>query len=620
METTGMAKSASNPRIPVCVRFIPLAFEPPCPPMTASALALCAARRKSPKSAKIRSKLFFGVPLETTSTILPLSRERSLVSCSRSSKFTGTISPSTPLAGVEPVQPMASTCSLWRVGESNSASAVPRFQPRHSCHFSACTFSSPMPRILAMPQSTAFCASGVPVTRAPTLSLSSVKYSNACEFIIPSPAIFVSAGLVPSSSGPLNRSSPSAICAAPRSPHPSTAVPTLASHFRIRSSPRRRSAHHRLSRQTPHPAQVSVRQAASPSFVAQPILAVRLLWSAAVLFTLFTPSFEGSREGPALLRCKPRNPTSSSLRPSAPSASLRYPYLSSLRRCFFPETNTPIPALPNFRSALNSQRGPSASFSVHAIRLCTTFALRFACVSRALPGKPPPAPRTDRATRNPRALRVQRRQPQGSPHPRTHQQRTRRPPVRPPFLRLQPLLPTNRIPARTHHPRRRRYRRHPPLRHLRPAQPRRNQRPRLSGRPCKIRPHPEPSTQRPPRISRSHHNLPPPPSPRLLARPHLRPLRRRLPRNLRTRPSRLQPGRNQNQSCQACQFDRKIGPRRLRPQHLSLGQRQIQQLQSVSSFRWPGCGTYDVSRLGHPVRSDWETPGTVTRDCEIRVS
>src|SRR6266404_3015475 len=26
-----------------------------------------------------------------------------------------------------------------------------------------------------------------------------------------------------------------------------------------------------------------------------------------------------------------------------------------LRRCFFPETNTPIPALPNFRSALNSQ-------------------------------------------------------------------------------------------------------------------------------------------------------------------------------------------------------------------------------------------------------------------------
>src|SRR6266478_5678811 len=130
METTGIAKSASNPRIPVCVRFIPLAFEPPCPPMTASALALCAARRKSPKSAKIRSKLFFGVPLETTSTILPLSRERSLVSCSRSSKFTGTISPSTPLAGVEPVQPMASTCSLWRVGESNSASAVPRFHPR----------------------------------------------------------------------------------------------------------------------------------------------------------------------------------------------------------------------------------------------------------------------------------------------------------------------------------------------------------------------------------------------------------------------------------------------------------------------------------------------------------
>ncbi len=48
--------------------------------MTASAPALCAARRKSPNSAKIRSKLFFGVPLETTSRILLLSREMSFIS------------------------------------------------------------------------------------------------------------------------------------------------------------------------------------------------------------------------------------------------------------------------------------------------------------------------------------------------------------------------------------------------------------------------------------------------------------------------------------------------------------------------------------------------------------
>src|SRR3984893_53701 len=153
----------------------------------------------------------------------------------------GTISPSTPLAGVEPVQPMASTCSLCRVGASSSPSAVPRFQPRRSCHFSARTFSSPMARILAMPQSMAFCASGVPVTRAPTLSLSSVKYWNACEFIMPSPAIFVSAGLVPSSSGPLKRSSARASFTLARL-KARTDIPTLVSNLRLRSSPQHHSA------------------------------------------------------------------------------------------------------------------------------------------------------------------------------------------------------------------------------------------------------------------------------------------------------------------------------------------------------------------------------------------
>src|SRR4029077_21156638 len=117
-------------------------------------------------------------------------------------------------------------------------SAVPRFQPRQSCHFSACTFSRPMARILAMPQSMALCASGVPVTRAPTLSLSSVRYWKACEFIIPSPAILTNAGLVPSSSGPLKLSFARAITAQARL-KPNTEIPRLTKDLRIRSIPPR---------------------------------------------------------------------------------------------------------------------------------------------------------------------------------------------------------------------------------------------------------------------------------------------------------------------------------------------------------------------------------------------
>src|SRR5882724_2160713 len=49
-------------------------------------------------------------------------------------------------------------------------------------------------------------------------------------------------------------------------------------------------------------------------------------------------------------------------------------------------------------------------------------------------------PRANRAPRNPLPLRGQRRQPQGSPHPRQNQQRARRPPIRPPQFQLQPLL------------------------------------------------------------------------------------------------------------------------------------------------------------------------------------
>src|SRR5262249_44853354 len=99
-------------------------------------------------------------------------------------------------------QPIASTCSLRRTGVNNSASAVPRVQPFQMVYFSVCTFSSPMDFIFPAPHSSALRSPGEPVTRAPTSSLSSVKNSNACAFISPSPAIFTSAGMVPPSLGP----------------------------------------------------------------------------------------------------------------------------------------------------------------------------------------------------------------------------------------------------------------------------------------------------------------------------------------------------------------------------------------------------------------------------------
>src|SRR5437016_1308312 len=228
-----MAKSASNPRIPVWVRFIPRAFDPPCPPITAIAPALLAALRKSPKIANKTSPLFLGSPFMTTSTIFLESCEVCLTSSSILKRFTATTSPSAPAAGVEPVQPNASTCKGFRIGSSNSPCAVPRVHPRQSWYFSLCTFSRPMAFIFPAPQSCAFRSDGVPVTRAPMSSLSSVRYWNACESIIPSPAIFTSAGFVPSSSGPFGagRLSARAVHAPPKQTPGAT---TQASKRRIR--------------------------------------------------------------------------------------------------------------------------------------------------------------------------------------------------------------------------------------------------------------------------------------------------------------------------------------------------------------------------------------------------
>src|SRR6266513_1870063 len=229
-----MTKSASKPRIPVCVRFIPEAFDPAWPPITATAPALPAAFRKSPKMANRASSFFFGAPCMITSTIFPESREACLTSSSISKRFTVTTWPSAPPAGVDPVQPMASTCSGLRIGSSNSPCAMPRVHPRQSCYFSVCTFSRPMAFILATPHCSAFLSAGDPVTREPMSSLSSVRYWKACESIIASPAIFTSAGLVPSSSGPFGagRLSARAIPAPPQE-NPSATTATLAKICRI---------------------------------------------------------------------------------------------------------------------------------------------------------------------------------------------------------------------------------------------------------------------------------------------------------------------------------------------------------------------------------------------------
>src|SRR5215472_109696 len=201
--------------MPVCVRFMPVDFPPPWPPMTAMAPAGPAAFRKSPNSAKRFVSSFAGLPLVVTSTTFPLSRETCLISLSMSNMLTVTTSPSAPLAGVEPVQPMASTCSSWRTGARISPSALPRVQPRQMVYFSVCTFSRPMDFIFAAPHSSALRSAGVPVTRPPMSSLSSVRKPKACEFIIPSPAIRVRAGFVPSSSGPLGAVRLSALSGAP---------------------------------------------------------------------------------------------------------------------------------------------------------------------------------------------------------------------------------------------------------------------------------------------------------------------------------------------------------------------------------------------------------------------
>src|SRR6266576_2814916 len=119
---------------------------------------------------------------------------------------------------------------------------MPRDHPRQSWYFSLCTFSRPIAFILATPHSSAFLSTGVPVTREPMSSLSSVRYWKACESIIPSPAILTSAGFVPSSSGPFGagRLSARAVHAALKeNPSATAATPVKTRRIRILLTPSR---------------------------------------------------------------------------------------------------------------------------------------------------------------------------------------------------------------------------------------------------------------------------------------------------------------------------------------------------------------------------------------------
>src|SRR6266700_1423794 len=463
--------------------------------------------------ANSESIFFFGVPCMTTSTIFPESREACLTSSSMSKRFAATTSPSAPPAGVDPVQPIASTCSGRRIGSSNSPCAVPRVQPRQSWYFSACTFSRPMAFILAAPHSSAFRSEGDPVTRAPMSSLSSVRYWKACESIIPSPAILTSDGFVPSSSGPfgIGRLSARAINA-PLKEHPSATTATPANARRIRFL----LALFAQTNSITHSDGARRHSVSSSELLS--LLESFFLCVLCVKFFAFVP---GARLTHSCI--SGNQPVAISLRTSIPALNCLRGHLAT-----------------SFQLPSAFARARTIFSSCFRDSLFLPGAASSAKVSREAKreGHDPHGtskPHSNRASRNPLPLRSQWRQPQRSSHPRAHQQRTRRPPIRSPQPRLQPLLSIHRNPSRPHHPSEWRHRRHPSQRHQRQSQSRRRQRPRLPGRPHKIRPHPRPRARRHPRIPRHHHHHASPPRPRLLARPLLRPLRRRLPGNLRTR-------------------------------------------------------------------------------------
>src|ERR1700739_1039893 len=85
---------------------MPIANDPPCPPITATACASCAFFRKSPIFAKPAMPAGGAAPFFTNIITLPdHEAELFFISLSRSFTFTATMSASSPPALVEPTHP-----------------------------------------------------------------------------------------------------------------------------------------------------------------------------------------------------------------------------------------------------------------------------------------------------------------------------------------------------------------------------------------------------------------------------------------------------------------------------------------------------------------------------------
>src|SRR5579862_4377610 len=123
---------------------MPPALRPPCPPITATACAACAASRNFPKSLAPPPRRppaspprpaveYRGGGGALSIRIFPAHwAELFAISFAKLAELIRITSASTPFCGVEPTQPIASTINLRRTGLSKVASAEPRVHPRHS--------------------------------------------------------------------------------------------------------------------------------------------------------------------------------------------------------------------------------------------------------------------------------------------------------------------------------------------------------------------------------------------------------------------------------------------------------------------------------------------------------
>ena len=329
-------------------------------------------------------------------------------------------------------------CNLCRTGVSNSASAVPRVQPFQIVYFSLWTLASPMSFIFATPQSSAFRSAGDPGNaRADVVTQLRQEFHRVRIHRRPRPAIFTSDGKVPSSAGPF-----AAPSAARTPPPPTTAAPTI----KPAALPINPATTQAFVIPSPMPSIRAIRQRQPRP---HPIIPVRRPRHKSVSVTIRPPP----------MRCHPeRSEGVSDVKPTT---------YSPLVQPSQPPSNPPLPTPPptpnwdgdshvNFYKILAPARRHRPAFR------------RSDLPSRAQDPSPPPSPqaparqarcnppsprnpRPNRTPRNQNPLRIQRRLPQRSPHPRPHQQRTRRTPVLPPQFQFQSRLRKNRHPASPHH-------------------------------------------------------------------------------------------------------------------------------------------------------------------------